>query len=115
MKIRFLIISIVLLAFACKEAPKETIESKPKEAVEEVTMVNVQKVELNINGMTCTGCENAIQKTINEFEGVYASKANHENGTAVIEFDSTKVDILKVETAINDLGYEALGHNLLTE
>jgi len=115
MKIKFLFISIIFIAFACQNSPKETIESKPEEAIVEVAMVNVQKVELNINGMTCTGCENAIQKTINEFEGVYASKANHENGTAILEYDSTKVDILKVEEAINELGYEAHGHTLLAE
>jgi len=114
MKIKFLFISIIFLAFACQNAPKEATQTS-EETAEIVAKVNVKKAELNINGMTCTGCENAIQKTINEFEGVYASKANHENGTAVFEFDSTKVDILKVEEAINELGYEANGHTLLAE
>ncbi|MBI9054151.1 MAG: heavy-metal-associated domain-containing protein [Bacteroidales bacterium] len=115
MKIRLLSISIILLAFACQNAPKETSIDQPKEPIVKVEMINVQKVELAIDGMTCTGCEKAIQKTINDFEGVYASKANHENGTAVFEFDSTKIDILKVEAAINELGYEAKGHTVLTE
>lgn len=110
MKIRLVIIAIILLAIACKNIPKE--ESNQTELIEKV---NVQKLELTIEGMTCTGCENAIQKTIDEFEGVYASKADHVNGIAVIEIDSTKVDILKVEKAINELGYISKGHNILAD
>ena len=81
----------------------------------EAIMANAQKIELNIDGMTCTGCENAIQKTINEFEGVYTSKADHVKGIALVELDSTKVDILKVKEAINELGYEAKEYRILTE
>jgi len=114
MKLKNLLILIILFAFACNNAPKENIVQEA-ESTEKVVKVNVQKLELNIEGMTCTGCENAIQKTINEFEGVYSSKADHQNGIAVIEIDSTKVDILKVEKAINDLGYISKGHHMLAE
>lgn len=117
MKFKFLFIPILVFAFACQNTPKETSQEKEpgtKEPSQEV-MVNAQKIELQIEGMTCTGCENAIQKTINEFEGVYTSKADHEKGVAVVELDSTKVDILKVKDAINELGYEAKEHHMLTE
>lgn len=117
MKIKFLLIPILLIAFACQNTPKETTEQAEEttETAEEVISANTQKVEINIKGMTCTGCENAIQNAINEFEGVYSSKADFEKGIAVLEFDSTKVDISKVELAINDIGYEATGHNILNE
>ncbi|MFO7827938.1 MAG: cation transporter [Bacteroidales bacterium] len=116
MKIKFLIIPIILLAFACQNATKED-KTKVTEAKDtaEIEKVNVQKVQLNINGMTCTGCENAIQKTINEFDGVYSSKADHQKGIAIVEIDSTKIDLQKVESAINELGYEAKGHEILTK
>jgi copper chaperone CopZ len=65
--------------------------------------------------MTCTGCENAIQKTINEFDGVYSSKADHQTGIAIVEIDSTKVDIQNVENAINELGYQAKGHEIIKD
>jgi len=114
MKIKNLLILIILFAFACNTAPKEKIVQK-EGTTEKVAMVNVQKIELNIEGMTCTGCESAIQKTINEFEGVYSSKADYVNGIAVLELDSTKVDVIKVKDAINELGYEAKDHNILNE
>jgi len=116
MKIRFLLIPVLFIAFSCQNAPKET--SQESEPVEETTaeeMLNAQKIEINIEGMTCTGCENAIQKTIDEFDGVYTSKADHENGIAVVELDSTKVDIKKVKEAIDELGYVAKEHSVLTE
>ena len=115
MKIKFLLFPVLALAFACQNTPKEITETQTEEIVEEVAMVNVQKVELNINGMTCTGCESAVQKAIDEFEGVYTSKANHKNSIAILEFDSTKVDLLKIEEAINELGYEAQGYSVLPE
>jgi copper chaperone CopZ len=114
MKFKYVLISVFAFAFACQNAPKENT-TEEKEVTEEIAMVNVQKIELNIDGMTCTGCENAIQKTIDGFEGVYSSKADFEKGKAILEFDSTKVDIIKVKDAINNLGYEAKEHSILTE
>ncbi|MFP4025983.1 MAG: cation transporter [Thiohalospira sp.] len=114
MKIKVIFISILLLAFACQNAQKEGKDIKtPK--TEDVKKNNVQKVQFDIVGMTCTGCENAIQKTINEFDGVYSSKADHQEGIALIEVDSVKVDLKKIEQAINELGYEAKGYKKLSK
>lgn len=117
MKIKYLFILIILFAFACQNKPQENTQESEvaTETTEQIVMENASKVEINIEGMTCTGCENAIQKTINEFDGVYSSKADHEKGVAIFEFDSTKVDISKVELAINELGYKAKGHTVLAE
>lgn len=114
MKLKILFIPVILFAFACQNAPKEKPKDSPQ-PVEQKIMANAQKIELSINGMTCTGCENAIQKTINEFDGVYSSKADFEKGIAVFEFDSVKVDISNVKSAINDLGYEAMEHSILKD
>jgi copper chaperone CopZ len=114
MKIKFLFIPILFFAFACQNAPKETTE-QAKETTEEVVMANVQKVEINIEGMSCMGCENTIQETILAFDGVYSTKADHEKGIAVLEFDSTKVDVANVKLAINDLGYEATEHSIVAK
>ncbi len=117
MKLKIFIIPVLVLAFACQNTPKETVQEDEPVAEEptQKVLANVQKIELNIEGMTCTGCENAVQKTLNEFEGVFASKADHEKGIATVEIDSTKVDITKVKEAIIELGYTAKEHNVLTE
>lgn len=111
MKSKLLIIAIILFAVACKDAPKENTEEQIKEEV----LANVQKVEISIEGMTCTGCENTIQNKIKEFEGVYTVSASFEKGTAILEVDSTKADIIKIEEAINSVGYKATGHKKIIE
>ncbi len=114
MKIKVLLFSILFLAFACQNAPKEEKDVETSKT-EDVEKINVQTVQFAISGMTCTGCENAIQKTINEFDGVYSSKADHQDGIALIEVDSVKVDLQKIEQAINELGYEAKGYKKLSK
>lgn len=115
MKIKLLLVSIVLLAFACQNTPKETSEQENTETTTEVSMVNVQKIELNISGMTCTGCESAVQEAIDAFDGVYSSKADHTKGVAILELDSIKINIADLKLAINDLGYEATEHNVVAK
>ena len=111
MKIKLLLITLILFAFACQNTPKENAQKENNQEV----LANAKKIEIVIKGMTCTGCENAIQNTIDNFDGVYSSKADFKKGIAVFEFDSTKVDIIKVKNAINELGYEAKGHSILNE
>lgn len=113
MKINLLLIASLLLMFACKTVQKE--ETNQPEATEITQTSNVQKVELSIDGMTCTGCESAIQKTIDAFEGVYSSKADHQSGMAIIEIDSLAANITTIEEAINELGYNTKGHKILPE
>jgi len=114
MKTKLFLILIIFLAFSCQNTPKEE-SKKTEETTNALAKVNVQKVELNIEGMTCTGCENTIQNTINKFDGVYSAKADHVKGIAIVEIDSTKVDISKIEEAINQTGYKAIGHQKLSE
>ncbi len=114
MKIKLLLIPAFLFTFACQNAPKQEAE-QVQENTEEVVLANAQKVEISIEGMTCTGCENTIKNTIGKFEGVYSTDADFEKGIAVLEMDSTKVDLSKIEEAINEVGYKATGHKKITE
>ncbi|OFX23891.1 MAG: hypothetical protein A2041_14785 [Bacteroidetes bacterium GWA2_31_9b] len=114
MKIKTLIILAILFVFSCQNTPKENTK-QVETIINQNDLANAQKVEINIEGMTCTGCENAIQKTIDNFDGVYSSKADFKKGIAVFEFDSTKVDIIKVKDAINELGYKVKNHSILNE
>ena len=117
MKFKFLLIPILILSFACQNNPKKEVQQAEEQTntTEQQALANVAKVQINIEGMTCTGCENTIQNTVKEFDGVYTVSASHEQGIAVLEIDSTKVDISKIEEAINQVGYKATGHEKLSE
>jgi mercuric ion transport protein len=62
-------------------------------------------VSLNVEGMTCSGCEQHITHEVNQLSGVSAASASYQEGNATIEFDESKTSIDKIVQAINSTGY----------
>ena len=58
---------------------------------------------VNVEGMSCTGCEARIEKAIGRMRGVNKVKANYKWGTVEIDGD---VDARDVKNEIEDLGYK---------
>jgi copper chaperone CopZ len=65
----------------------------------------VSLVEVKIEGMTCTGCEQTIQKNVGKLEGIKSVKATFTDGRAVIEYFPSIVDTIKIKDAITGSGY----------
>jgi len=64
------------------------------------------KVALNIEGMTCTGCEQAVNHALKSQPGVFKAESNHKTGLAMVEYDSAKVDVNQLKQAVeNQAGY----------
>ena len=65
-------------------------------------------IEMNVKGMTCTGCEERIQGPVGDVEGVEAVDADHQGGTVsvTVEREDTATD--EVRTAIDGLGYRTV-------
>lgn len=70
---------------------------------------NIQTVEFQIDGMTCTGCEEHINHEVNKLDGIVKSTASYENGNAIVEFDNSKTNIAEIEKAIKGTGYSVTG------
>lgn len=66
-------------------------------------------ITYNVEGMTCTGCEQTIQANIIKLDGVDAVKASHTEKTAVVTFDIHKTDTTSIKEAIASSGYEVSG------
>ena len=64
-------------------------------------------VTLDVDGMTCGGCEAAIKMAVKKVDGVQDAKADYESGTATITLDPEKADVDKVIAAIEGAGYKA--------
>lgn len=47
---------------------------------------------LRISGMTCDGCVKNITKKLEELEGVASAKVSLKDSTAIISYDSTKIN-----------------------
>lgn len=68
---------------------------------------NIELVEFEIIGMTCTGCEEHVNIAVGEIEGVISSITSYEEGNSIIEFDNSKTNRVELIKAIETTGYAA--------
>ena len=68
----------------------------------------MKKVILKIEGMSCSACQNRVEKYLNKQEGVNAS-VNLVMAQALIEYDEVKVTIDDLERFVKESGYKSLG------
>lgn len=67
---------------------------------------NIVQANFDIDGMTCTGCEDHIKSAVAELPGFISAEANHETGKATVKFDKSKTSIEDVASSINKTGYK---------
>ncbi len=67
---------------------------------------NISTVEFKCDGMTCTGCEKTITKSVQKLDGIKDIVADYKTKSVKVAFDSTKSDITAIEKAINDVKYK---------
>lgn len=66
-----------------------------------------KSIQLDVSGMTCTSCEHSFEALLTSMDGVSDVKANYENGSAVLKYDSTKVSLDKVLSESTKIGYKS--------
>ncbi|MEE9224949.1 MAG: mercuric transporter MerT family protein [Bacteroidota bacterium] len=67
----------------------------------------IQTAVLNVEGMTCTSCNTAVEIALKKNEGVVEAKASYEKNTAVVRYDPTRVSGEDLVNSVNELGYVA--------
>ena len=65
----------------------------------------MNKVELKIEGMHCTGCSSRLEKVLNNLDGVKA-QVSFEDKKVIVEYDDTKTSLDDIKEAIGDAGFE---------
>lgn len=104
-KIMMLLFAAVLLA-ACNNTGKKSDEAvldEPAAAAEWV------EVTLNVGGMTCEGCENAIKAGVESLDGIASVESSFEEGWTKVKYDKTVSSLDAIEGKITDTGYEVKG------
>ena len=76
-----------------------------KKKVPEGTIL--QEITLNVEGMTCGGCEYKVKRALLKLEGVTQAKADHKKGEASVSFIQGKVTENQLVEAVNSSGYKA--------
>lgn len=104
LKIAVILFSLLLFFSSCNKKV-ETQEVKPELAqVENQTTENLQKISLEIKGMTCEiGCARTIQSKLSKEKGVKSAKVNFENKKGVVEFDANKITKTEIVEVVNQI------------
>jgi len=105
-----LFFSIILL-FRCnrsascyvKDVP-ETISSK-KSVLEK--NADRQLVTIDVQGMTCSECENEVESALKKVPGVLKVQADAKNGVALIEYNPKIINEKEMVAVVNKTGYKA--------
>ena len=66
----------------------------------------MEQLVLSVHGMTCTACENRIQRALGKLDGVRQARADHQAGEVRVLVDPAKTPKDAVRACITDAGYE---------
>ena len=88
--------------------PKPKVQSVPVAIVN-----NKQQVSFDIKGMSCEACEEHVNTELSKVKGIITYATSYANKNSVITFDTSIVDISKIEAAINNTGYKAVNYKIL--
>ncbi|WP_010243064.1 copper chaperone CopZ [Acetivibrio cellulolyticus] len=61
---------------------------------------------LNVEGMSCSHCENSVKKAVGALGGVESVAVDLKGKKVTIEFDAEKVSVGDIKDAIEDQGYD---------
>lgn len=66
----------------------------------------MENVTLNVSGMSCGHCVNAVEGNVGKLAGVESVKAHLDAGKVDVAFDKDKVSLEKIKETIDDQGYD---------
>jgi copper chaperone len=66
----------------------------------------MEKVTLNVSGMSCGHCVKAVEGSVGELKGVSNVKVHLENGTVDVEYNAGEVTLEAIKESIDDQGYD---------
>jgi copper chaperone len=66
----------------------------------------MEKVTLNVQGMSCGHCVKAVEGSVGKLEGVSNVKVHLENGTVDVEYNAEAVTLETIKETIDDQGYD---------
>ena len=71
-----------------------------------MTSEPAERMDLEIEGMTCASCAVRIEKSLNRLDGVHAS-VNYAAESAAVRFDPELVSVEQLVGAVRSAGYAA--------
>lgn len=106
-----LIISVFQACQSTTGSGDKTSETKKQDM--QIAPENLVSKSFNVEGMTCTGCENTVIRSLESMAGVVEVEASHETGETTVQFDESQVTPEALESGIVSAGYRVNSQNEL--
>ena len=106
MKRFFMLLLAAVLIGGCSNKPKaeaETTSQAPEEIIEWTVL------KLDVEGMTCEGCENAIKAGVKTLDGIAGVESSFEEGWTEVKYDASTTTVEDIKSKISDTGYTVKG------
>jgi len=68
----------------------------------------MEKIILNVTGMSCSHCENAVKKAVTALDGVTKVDVDIPAKKVAIEYHADKITPADFKVAIEDQGYDVV-------
>ncbi len=65
----------------------------------------MEKIFVKVEGMTCGGCVQSIQKALKSQNGISSASADLDSGMVTVEFDSKVIEKDSIEKSIEEAGF----------
>ncbi len=73
--------------------------------------MGIKREKIKVYEMTCTSCENRVERAIKQLEGVKNAEASYSGQYAVVEYDDNLCNLNKIKAAIRNAGYSTQSSN----
>lgn len=73
-----------------------------------MTEDSFRSIELNVGGMSCAMCSQAVEKALSGLDGVESATVNLGAETARVEFDPSRIDLSGLEAEVVKSGYSVI-------
>ncbi|MEJ7863027.1 MAG: mercuric transporter MerT family protein [Pyrinomonadaceae bacterium] len=93
------------LMAAASQPPQVSSEKMPAASAEE-SQAN-KTVIIEVDGMTCAGCEPHINDTLKQLNGVFSAEASYQNKNVKVVFNPKQITLEQIKKAIDEIGYKA--------
>lgn len=74
--------------------------------------MDIKREKIKVYDMTCSSCENRVERALKKLEGVVSAKASHSKEQVIVEYDTELCDIQKIKHSIKASGYSVESSNI---
>lgn len=88
-------------------ANKQPISNETMPAASSEESQANKTVVIEVDGMTCAGCEPHINETLKKLYGVVSAEASYENKNVKVVYNPKQITLEQIKKAIDEIGYKA--------